>query len=96
MIEGWPKPLRTALSKRPTLILEKPLVELLGLDPPQVVLPPGVTEEQAVAIMATTSWAKNWAEGIAKLAGFKPSTPRYHTQVKRLSEFVARRFLGLV
>ena len=95
LIEGWPKPLRTALSKRPTLILEKPLVELLGLDPPQVVLPPGVTEEQAVATIAATPWAKGWAEGIAKLAGYRPSTPKYHAQVKRLSEFVARRLLGL-
>ena len=94
MIEGWPKPLRTALSKRPTLILEKPLVELLGLDPPQIPLPPGVTEEQAVATIAATPWAKGWAEGIAKLAGYKPSTPRYHAQVKRLSEFVARRLSG--
>jgi len=89
------KPIRSLLSKRPTLILEKPLVELLGLDPPEVVLPPGVTEEAAVATIAATPWAKGWAEGIAKLAGYVPSTPEYHKQIDRLSKFVARRMLGL-
>jgi len=95
LIGWWPKPLRTLLRERPTLILEKPLVELLGLDPPQIVLPPGVTEEEAVATIAATPWATGWGEGIARLAGYKSSTPEYHTQVKRLSEFVARRLLGL-
>jgi len=57
-------------------------------------LPPGVTEEEAVATIAATPWAQGWAAGIAKLAGYTPSTPEYHDQVKRLSEFVARRLLG--
>jgi len=68
LVEWWPKPLRTALSKRPTLILDKPLVELLGLDPPQVVLPPGVTEEEAIETVREL-WGKKLAAGIADRAG---------------------------
>lgn len=89
------KPIRSVLRKRPTIILERPLVQLLGLDPPEVALPPGVTEEEAVAVIAGTPWAKGWGEGIAKLAGYTPSTPEYHEQVDRLSKFVARRLLGI-
>jgi len=89
------KPIRSLLSKRPTIILKEPLVVALGLDPPEVELPPGVTEEEAVATIAATPWAKGWGEGIAKLAGYTPSTPEYHAQVDRLSKFVARRMLGV-
>jgi hypothetical protein len=89
------KPLRSILRRRPTIILERPIVELLGLDPPEVALPAGVTEEEAVAVIAGTPWAKGWGEGIAKLAGYTPSTPEYHAQVERLSRFVARRLLGI-
>ena len=89
------KPIRSILRKRPTIILERPLVQLLGLNPPEVPLPRGVTEKQAVAVIAGTPWAKGWAEGISKLAGYTPSTPEYHRQVDRLSKFVARRLLGI-
>lgn len=61
----------------------------------QVELPPGVTPEEAVEVIARTPWARGWAEGIAKLAGYKPGTPEYEETVDRLSHFVAKRLLGL-
>lgn len=88
------KPIRSFLSKRPTLVLSKPLVVLLGIDPP-LELPPGVTPEQAVEVVAGSAWARGWASGIAKLAGYTPGTPEFTKQVERLSKFVARRMLGL-
>jgi len=86
-------PVIDLLSKRPTIILDEPLVK--KIDPPEVVLPPGVSPEEAVETVARTPWATGWAEGIAKMAGYTPSTPEYHRQVERLSKFVARRLLGV-
>jgi len=55
------------------------------------VLPPGVTIEEAIRVTAESPWAKGWAEGIARMAGYTPGTPEYEEQVKRLSHFVAER-----
>jgi len=85
-------PLRRWLAKRETWIPRPKFFKQIN---PQVVLPPGVSVEEAVATIAATPWARGWGEGIAKLAGYTPSTPEYHEQVKRLSEFVARRLLGV-
>jgi post-segregation antitoxin (ccd killing protein) len=57
----------------------------------QVALPPGVTMEEAIRVTAESPWAKGWAEGIARLAGYVPGTREYDEQVKRLSHFVAER-----
>ena len=85
-------PIRKFLADRETLIPDRPKI---FKDPPEIALPPGVTEEQAVKVVAESPWARGWGEGIAKLAGYKESTPAYHRQVKRLSEFVAKRMLGV-
>jgi hypothetical protein len=85
-----------ALKTRRTIILKEPIVKRLGsVFRAQVALPPGVSVEQAVKVIAATPWARGWAEGIAKLAGYTPGTPEFEEQVKRLSEFVARRLLGV-
>jgi hypothetical protein len=84
------------LKSRRTIMLREPIVKRLGsVFRGQVVLPPGVTTEQAVKVIASTPWARGWAEGIAKLAGYTPGTPEFEEQVRRLSEFVARRLLGV-
>jgi len=85
------KPIRSILRRRPTIILKKPLVELLGLDPPQ--LPPGVTLEEAIEVVAATPWATNLAIGFAKRMGYEPCTPEYPDVVNRIRYMVAR---GLV
>jgi len=78
-------------------LLERIRLRILGLRARMrlaAVLPPGVTEEEAIELVASSDWARNWAEGIAKLAGLKPGTKEFEEQVERLSKFVARRFLG--
>ena len=47
--------------------------------------------EERIRITAESPWAVGWAQGIAKLAGYIPSTPEYHEEVKRLSRFVSER-----
>lgn len=66
------KPIISTLSTRPTFILREPLVRKLGLNPllgfrSQAVLPPGVTEEQAIKVVQE-AWGKKLAAGIADRA----------------------------
>lgn len=83
------KPIREFLKKRPTLILEKPLVEMLGIDPPE--LPPGITREEAIEVVAATEWARNLATGWLKafMPTLTPGTPEYEEAHKRISRRVA-------
>ena len=60
-----PTPFLDFLKGRPTLILEKPLVEKLGIDPPE--LPPGVTREEAKEVIKA-AWGVKLATGIAERA----------------------------
>lgn len=65
-------PVLSTLSDRKTLVLREPLVRKLGLNQlrgfrGQARLPPGVTEEQAIAV-AQEVWGRKLAAGIADKA----------------------------
>jgi len=78
-------------------LLERIRLRILGLRGRMrlaAVLPPGGTEEEAIELIASSDWARNWAKGIAELAGYREGTPEYNEVVERLSKYVARRFLG--
>jgi hypothetical protein len=93
LIEWWPKPLRTMLSKRPTLVLKEPLVVALGLDPPEIKIDRLVPYEEAVAVVQKSPWAQGLAKGMAEAGGLTPSTPGYHSFVEGLSRKVAEGFV---
>lgn len=85
-------PIMRVLANRRTLVLGEPLVVRLGIDPPE--LPPGVTFEEAVAVVEGTSWAKGLAEGMCvKLAGLTPGTAEYRVCLRRVSRKVAEGLL---
>ena len=88
-------PIREFLSKRPTLILPKPLISLLGLNPnpEKVRIDRLITYDEAVAVVSRTPWAVNLARGMAEAGGLKPDTPEYRAFVERFSRRVAE---GLV
>ena len=90
IFEKWPKPIRKILQNRPTLILEEPLVVTLGLDPPAE-LPPGVTREEAIEVIAGSAWAQNLATGWLKafMPDLRPGTPEYEEAHKRIARRVA-------
>ena len=88
-------PIFDFLIKRPTILLDEPILKKLDPSGNPIELPPGVTEEKAVETVAATPWAKGWAEGVAKMAGYKEDTATYREQVKRLSKFVAKRLIGV-
>jgi len=87
-----PTPLLDALRGRP--IFQQPLFRRLNSQGLYAELPPGVSLEEAVEITASLPWARGWAEGVAKMAGYVPGTKEYEEQVKRLSKFVAARLVG--
>jgi len=90
-ILGWWK-------KRPTLILNKPLLGRMGIiDPPAEMLVPlkldrhvELAPEEIVNLIAQTSWARGIAEGLARRGGLKPGTKAYKTFVENLARAVAR------
>lgn len=66
-IFGSNGPVRSILSNRKTLVLEAPLVSKLGFYHQE--LPPGVSMEQAVAVIAQTPWALEAGRGVAAKLG---------------------------
>jgi len=85
-------PVRKALYERKTIVLKEPLVKALGLDPQ--VLPPGVTYEEAVAVIEGSRWAKGLADGMcSKLFGTVPGTKEHDACVKRVARRVAEGLL---
>jgi len=64
------KPLRSFLSKRPTILLEKPLVEKLNLDPPQVIGVRGIDAGlEAMKEAKRREWrAKGYSEKLISMA----------------------------
>jgi len=93
------KPIRSWLKNRPTVILEKPLIAMFesGLFEGQVELPPGITPEEAIEVVARSDWARKLAEGVCgpKYAGFSPGTREFEQCVYNVSHKVAARVLGL-
>jgi len=95
------KPLREILRRRPTIILRAPIVELLGLDPPEVV-PEGVkvdrvlTKEELVKAVEMSAWASHLAEGMAERGKLKKCTKAYHTFVGHLKRAVAEGFVKTI
>lgn len=56
-------------------------------------LPPGVTYEQAVSVIAGGAWARGLAEGIARRGGLTPDTPEWRKFVDTFSRAVAEGML---
>ena len=97
-------PILKFLRERETLIPRPKLAELFGSIlgklqglQGQAALPPGVTSEQAIEIVANSAWARNLAEGVcgSKYVGFTPGTPEYERCVYNVSHRVAAAVLGL-
>jgi len=96
------KPVRTWLKERKTIIERPKLVDVLeragfGLFGQAVELPPGVSPEQAIEVVASSEWARKLAEGVCgpKYAGFTPGTREFEQCVYNVSHKVAARVLGL-
>jgi hypothetical protein len=98
------KPARTFLREREPLVPHKKLVDVLGVDPltfaQDVPVPPVVDRvrpEEAIEIVAQSSWARGLAEGVCGLgyAGFTPATPEFERCVYNVSHRVAARVLGM-
>jgi len=94
------RPLRTFIQERETLIPRKKLVDILevfGIELTQVPLPANVRPEQAVEVVAGSSWARGLAEGVCGpgYAGFSPGTPEFERCVFNVSHKVAAGTLGI-
>jgi len=90
--------IKNYLRERETLIPRPKLVDFFeGNIFGQITLPPGVTPEQAIEVVARSEWARKLAEGVCgpKYAGFAPGTPEFETCVRNVSHKVAARVLGL-
>jgi len=61
-----PTPVFDVLKRRPTIILDEPIVKKINPFSPQ--LPPGVTREEAIETVREL-WGKKLAAGIADRAG---------------------------
>lgn len=83
-------PLRRWLAERETWIRRPKFFK----DPPEeIAIDRKVPVEEVIEITAKLPWARGWAEGIAKMAGYTPGTPEYNAQVDRLSRFAAKRLV---
>jgi len=99
------KVIRTYLKERETLIPRKKLVDVPGIDPDflsfeQMPVPPVVDRvrpEEAIEVVAASSWARGLAEGVCGpgYAGFNPGTPEFERCVYNVSHKVAARVLGM-
>jgi len=100
------KPVRTYLKERETLIPRKKIVDVLGIDPDLTFaqIPPvppvvdRVRPEEAIEVVASSSWARGLAEGVCGpgYAGFSPGTPEFERCVYNVSHKVAARVLGMI
>jgi len=100
------KVIRTYLKERETLIPRKKLVDVLDIDPnflsfEQIPPVPSVVDrvrpEEAIEVVAASSWARGLAEGVCGpgYAGFAPGTPEFERCVYNVSHKVAARVLGM-
>jgi len=85
-------PILDALKRRPTFILDEPLVKkfnptLSG----QVALPPGITREEAIEVVASSEWAQNLAAGWLNkfFPEMTPGTPEYERKKAEIARVVA-------
>lgn len=87
-------PLRKLLKEWKTILPRPRLVDLLKQ---KVELPPGVSPEQAIEIVAKSEWARKLAEGVCGpgWVGLTPGTPEYESCVYNVSHRVAAKVLGL-
>ncbi|MHC1627625.1 MAG: hypothetical protein ACXQTI_02180 [Candidatus Nezhaarchaeales archaeon] len=86
-------PILDVLKRRPTFILDEPLVKKLNptLLSGQVVLPPGITREEAIEVVAASEWATNLAAGWLKrfFPELTPGTPEYKRKKAEIARIVA-------
>jgi hypothetical protein len=82
-------PLLDLLTTRKTLVLERPLLSMVGgyFGYHYQQLPPGISEDQAFAVIKET-WGKKLAEGIARESGLKPGSEAWNTFVENWSNKV--------
>jgi hypothetical protein len=88
------------LKERETLVPRPKLIDLLReslLGQEAIPVIDKVKPEDAIEIVANSSWAKSLAEGVcgAKYAGFTTGTPEFDRCVYNVSHRVAARVLGL-
>jgi hypothetical protein len=57
----------------------------------QITVPAGVSDEQAVAIIAQTPWAQQTAAGYARVMGLKKGTKAYDDAVQKWATHLATR-----
>ena len=89
--------IKNYLRERETLIPRPKLVDFFEGNIFGQTLPPGVTPEQAIEVVARSEWARKLAEGVCgpKYVGYTPGTPEFETCVHNVSHKVAARVLGL-
>jgi hypothetical protein len=91
------KPLRVYLHERETLVPRKKLVDILGIDPDltfaQVPLIDRIRREDAIEVIAGSSWARGLAEGVCGpgYVGLTPGTPEYERCIYTVSHRVAEK-----
>lgn len=85
-------PVMSFLSERKTVVLDEPLIVKLGIDPPQE-LPPGITKEAAVELIAGTPWAMGAGEGVARKLGLTPDTPEFRAAAYNWAKALAEGML---
>jgi len=91
------KPFRTYLKERETLIPHKKLVDIIGIDPDltfaQVPVIDRVSREEAIEVIASSTWARSLAEGVCGpgYVGLTPGTPEYERCVYTVSHRVAEK-----
>ncbi|MEM2455178.1 MAG: hypothetical protein QXN21_04475 [Candidatus Bathyarchaeia archaeon] len=90
-------PIRSFLRKWQPILPRPKLIDMLSGLTGQVALPPGVTPEQAIEVVAKSEWARRLAEGVCGpgYAGFTPGTEEFERCVYNVSHRVAARVLGL-
>jgi len=100
------KIVRTYLKERETLVPRKKLMDILDINPTffgafeQPPIPPivdRVRPEEAIEVVAGSSWGRGLAEGVCGpgYAGFSPGTAEFDRCVYHVSHRVAARVLGM-
>ena len=94
------KPVRTYLKEREPLIPRPKIVDILNLSDlsfAQIPTVDTVRPEDAIEVVAGSSWARGLAEGVCGLgyAGFSPGTAEFDRCVFHVSHKVAARTLGM-
>ncbi len=92
------KPIRTYLKEREPLIPRKKIVDILNIDPAdflhfQVPLIDRIRREDAVEVIAASTWARSLAEGVCGpgYVGLTPGTPEYERCIYTVSHRVAEK-----